>query len=72
MHGPACKQYISQSRNASIFNAKRFDEVLSQASAKKPENKNVKGFKFHTFIGRFQILLTTQSSEDEANELHAV
>ena len=54
MHGRASKQYISRSYNTSTFNAKRFDEVLSQDSAKK-KKKKVEGFKFRTLIGRFQM-----------------
>jgi len=50
-----------------------FDGFLSQASAKK-KTKRLKGFNFHTFIGRFQLSdimavkgLSLQSAQDFAN-----
>ena len=54
MHGRTCKQYIFRSYNTSTFNAMRFDEILSHASAKK-KTKRLKGFKFRTFNYRFQV-----------------
>ena len=52
-HGRACKQYVFRSRNVCI-SAVRFDQILSHASAKK-ETKRLKGFRFCTFMGGFQM-----------------
>ena len=59
MHGRACKQYIFQSYNTATVNALRCDESPSEKEKKKKkcekEEKRLKGVKFHTFSGRFQV-----------------
>ena len=54
MHGHNCKQSIIRSYNTSTFNHKHFDENPFTCQCEK-KTKSLKGFKFRTFIGRFQV-----------------
>jgi len=57
MHGGACKKYIFRSYNTSTFSVMPFDEnpFTRQCGKEKRKEKRLKGFKFLTFIGRFQV-----------------
>ena len=64
MHGRAYKQYISRSYNTSTFKAVRFDGDPYTCPCEN-KTKRLKGFKFRTFIGCFQV---TRGSEGVKNK----
>ena len=56
MYGRACKQYIFLSCNTSVFNAMPFDgDPFTCQCEKEDTQKRLKGFKFRTLMGRFEM-----------------
>ena len=53
MHGRVCAQYIFRSSSTSTFNA--YDNPFAYQCGKE-KKKMVKGFTFHIFVGRFQVI----------------
>ena len=55
MHGRACKQYIFWSKKTFVLNAMSFNGDPFICQRKKKKAKSLKGLKFRTFTGRFQM-----------------
>ena len=69
MRGCACKEYIFQSYNASTFSAKRFDKNPFTCQRERKITR-LKGFKFCTFIGHFQITSRQWRGEESRKYNH--